>query len=68
MQVTRFQPVRHATMPNPAIAYGVAVLGHSADARKLQVMRLPDLAARSQAREFQALASLLLVAGQAKED
>lgn len=53
-------------MPNQAIAYGVAALGHSADARKLQLMRLPDLAARSQTREFQALASLLLLAGQAK--
>ncbi len=55
-------------MPNQAIAYGVAALGHSADARKLQAMRLPDLAARSQAREFQALASLLLLVGLAKED
>lgn len=55
-------------MPNQAATYGVAALGHSADARKLQAMRLPDLAARSQAREFQALASLLLLAGQAKQD
>ncbi len=55
-------------MPNQAITYGLAALGHSADARKLQVMRLPDLAARSQAREFQALACLLLVVGQAKTD
>lgn len=55
-------------MPNQAIAYGVAALGHSADARKLQLMRLPDLAARSISREYQALASLLLVVGQAKED
>lgn len=55
-------------MLNQAATYGVAALGHSADARKLQVMRLPDLAARSQAREFQALASLLLLVGLAKED
>lgn len=55
-------------MPNQAITYGVAALGHSADARKLQKMRLPDLAARSISREYQALASLLLVVGQAKED
>jgi len=55
-------------MPNQAIAYGVAALGHSADARKLQTMRLPDLAARSISREYQALACLLLVVGQAKTD
>ena len=55
-------------MPNQAITYGVAALGHSADARKLQVMRLPDLAARSISREYQALACLLLVVGQAKTD
>jgi hypothetical protein len=55
-------------MPNQAIAYGIAAIGHSADASKLQKMRLPDLAARSSAREYQALARLLLEVGQAKED
>ena len=55
-------------MPNQAIAYGVAYQVHRADASKLQKMRLPDLAARSISREYQALASLLLVVGQAKED
>lgn len=55
-------------MPNQAIAYGVAYQVHRADACKLQKMRLPDLAARSSAREYQALARLLLVVGQAKED
>ena len=55
-------------MPNQAIAYGVAYQVHRADASKLQKMRLPDLAARSISREFQALACLLLVVGHAKED
>lgn len=55
-------------MPNQAIAYGIAAIGHSADAYKLQKMRLPDLAARSISREYQALACLLLVVGQAKTD
>jgi hypothetical protein len=56
------------TMPNPAIAYGVAYQVHRADACKLQKMRLPDLAVRSISREYQALACLLLVVGQAKTD
>lgn len=55
-------------MPNQAIAYGVAYQVHRADACKLQKMRLPDLAARSISREYQALACLLLVVGQAKTD
>jgi hypothetical protein len=55
-------------MPNQAIVYGVAYQVHRADACKLQKMRLPDLSVRSVSREFQALASLLLLAGQARQD
>lgn len=55
-------------MPNQAIAYGVVYQVHRADACKLQKMRLPDLATRSISREFQSLASLLLVVGQARQD
>jgi hypothetical protein len=58
--------VNSSARPIPASVYGVAALGHAADARKLRAMRLPDLAARSAVREFSALAKLLLASGHAR--